>query len=147
MLAGHTGAAAALWLTDLPAWADVCLGGLILASLLDVGARHVLRLHPDAVVACTLPASQGPWHLRCRRGIAYHADLREDTWVHPRLILLNFQRRDGGRVTMVLASDSLDPHVLRRLRVRLRTRDAGGEPARPRVSGRVFGRRRDGPGR
>lgn len=120
----HTTAAAALWLADLPASLDITLGALILGSYLDVFTRHVMRIRSAAVVRLTC-TGRGPWRLVTRGGREYAADLRGDSCVHPWLVLLNFDRRPGGRATVVLTPDSLDSDQLRRLRVLLRT---GGIP-------------------
>lgn len=121
----HAGALVCLWLAEPPLWAEVALGALILAGYLDLCTRHVLRTRPGAVVALIHP-DRGPWRVVTRDGTVLAADIRGDTWVHPWLILLSFERRPKGTMTVLLPPDGADPNELRRLRVLLRTRGADG---------------------
>lgn len=127
----HTCAAAAVTLAHMPTGFKLISVAAILVGFLDACCRHVLRVYPAAVVRLSWAHPGEPWRLGTRSGRVYRADLRGDTWVHPGLIVLSFDRRPRGRITVVLAADSLDGRLLRRLRVRLRNRRlvARGGPA------------------
>lgn len=115
----HAAAVASLWLANLAPGADVVLGLLVLTSYFHTFRRHVLGRSPGAVVSLTW-TGHGRWRLLTRGGDVRWADLRDDSCVHPWLVVLNFDLHTGGRATVVLLPDSLHRDELRRLRVRLR---------------------------
>lgn len=115
----HGAAALAVWLTGLQWWAEGLLGLLVVMSGGRAFARHAFLTHPRAVVRLIWPA-YGPWLLVRRDGTKDKAALRGDSYVHPGMVVLNFDLRPTGRTSVVLLPDSLDAEALRRLRVRLR---------------------------
>ncbi|HUP92765.1 MAG TPA: protein YgfX [Solimonas sp.] len=60
----------------------------------------------------------GSWVLHVRE---HHAEalLLGSSYLHPRLIVLNFRLKDGRRRSRALLGDEAEPEVLRRLRARL----------------------------
>lgn len=77
------------------------------------GRRALMRLtwHQD-----------GSWTLHRASGNSLQGHLAGHSLVHPRLIVLNFELKQGGRCTRVILGDELEPELLRRLRARLATR-------------------------
>jgi hypothetical protein len=82
--------------------------------------RHVLhrgRRAPRRVVC----HGDGRWLLQDHRGEMQEARLLPSSYLHPRLVILNFTlRQRPRRRNLVLCPDSLDAQTLRQLRVRLR---------------------------
>lgn len=64
--------------------------------------------------------SDGHWLLENRQQQNLPATLLPSSYLHPRLLILNFKLQDGGRRNVLLLPDSLDAQTLRRLRSRLR---------------------------
>jgi len=116
VLAAHMGAAAVA--LSLPGLLPL---RFLLALLV---ALSLLRVWPAVVrrVAVTW-GPEGDWWWRDRAG-ERAVRLRADSYCSPAVVVLRFEaprwRRD-----VVLLPDSLDPEVLRRLRVRLRLEGAG----------------------
>lgn len=70
--------------------------------------------------------TQSGWTLHDARG-THNAQLLPSSYVHPRLLVLNFKLADGTRRTRVLLGDETDADTLRRLRARLsQVRDMEG---------------------
>ena len=64
----------------------------------------------------------GRWLLQDQRGEMCQARLLPSSYLHPKLVILNFSlERFPRRRSLVLCPDSLDAQTLRQLRVRLRT--------------------------
>jgi toxin CptA len=87
--------------------------------------RHVLhrgRRAPRRVVC----QGDGRWLLQDHRGQMQEARLLPSSYLHPRLVILNFiLRQRPRRRNLVLCPDSLDAQTLRQLRVRLRVATRG----------------------
>lgn len=83
-----------------------------------------LRRHPvfgygqRALVRLTWPA-EGGWTLREQSGLSAEAELLGNSYVHPRLMVLNFKLKDGTRRSRALFGDEATPAQLQRLRARL----------------------------
>lgn len=96
---------------------------LLLVVALFVSLAHSLYTHGwrrGARAVVKVEVQQGrPWVLHLRSGRAISARLLGSSFVHPRLLVLNFSTGRLFRRTLVLAEDAADPDLLRQLRVRL----------------------------
>lgn len=61
----------------------------------------------------------GSWTLHPADGGTLEGRLAGNSLIHARLIVLNFELKQGGRRSRVLLGDELEPDLLRRLRARL----------------------------
>jgi len=129
-LAGVSLAVAAL----TPAW-RILLALLLLASLLYGMRLQILRRGHRAVRQVRW-AADGSWHIRDGCGDSWRYPHGEVVLAGPPLILVRLHGVTAGRTRwLVLAADSADAEVLRRLRVRLRAcacddrDDQAGSPA------------------
>ena len=119
ILTVHGAAAAAVW-TAVPAWwARLPCILVIMAACVRAYTRHATLSHPRAVTRVVRP-ERGPWRLVTRGGGVRRVDLAGDSYVHPWLVILNFDLHPKGRTAVVLFPDSLPGDDLRRLRVHLR---------------------------
>ena len=98
----------------------------VAASLYHTLFGRVLGRSPRALLGAVWE-SDGAWTVVDAGGNRHEAWLLDSSYVHPRLLILNF-RLAGGVRTMVLLPDSLPPSVFRRLLVRLRLSRSGGGP-------------------
>lgn len=81
--------------------------------------RHpVFGFGPRALTRLLWQPGRG-WQLGDARGHEQPAQLLGDSYVTPRLIVLNFRGADGRRRTRALLGDELSEDALRRLRARL----------------------------
>ena len=62
----------------------------------------------------------GGWTLYRDEGVVENGTLHPSSFVHPRLVVLNFRINRFGCCSMVLTPDAVDHTTLRRLRARLR---------------------------
>lgn len=93
---------------------------LVAVSFHRAYRRYVLQRGSRAArrVVCQ---EDGVWLLQDTQGVVREARLLPLTFLHPRLVILNFELcRTSGRRNLVLCPDSLDVQTLRRLRARLR---------------------------
>jgi toxin CptA len=92
--------------------------------------RHILhrgRRAPRRVIC----QGDGRWLLQDHRGEMQPARLLPSSYLHPRLVILNFAlEQRPRRRNLVLCPDSLDAQTLRQLRVRLRLAAQGQPDAR-----------------
>ncbi len=147
----HAGALALTWTLPVSYWIIAALGLAVVASCACALAGPVFRRLPSSILALEWQADGG-WRARRRDGGEEALRLLPDSYVHPRLVVLNFRRAgegwrprwrafvsapsprslallaDRGRRSVVLLSDSADDDTLRRLRVRLRFEGAGSGP-------------------
>lgn len=124
----HGGALAMLLPLGFSPWAKAVLAGVIAASLVYTLNTHALLRHERAVLRL-IWGSDDDWTLHTARGEAVAARLLPGSYVHPLLVVLNFEvkaadvkgRLPSGvrRRSVVLAPDSSDAVTLRRLRARL----------------------------
>ena len=63
--------------------------------------------------------TEGGWTLQDAAGVRSDAELLGNSYVHPRLLVLNFRLKHGGGRTRVITGDEADAESLRRLRARL----------------------------
>lgn len=117
LLALHGAAVGVAWVLALPAWMQIALTLGIGFSLL-LGLNEQALLHGRRAVKRLVWEKTGEWALE-RGGLQLRARLLGSSFVHPRLVILNFNL--GGRRTcsVVLPWDSVDAQTFRRLRVRL----------------------------
>jgi toxin CptA len=130
LLVAHALAAVVVLVSVPGRLAMAVLLGLVLVSFYRAYRRHVLQVGRRAArrVVCQ---EDGAWFLQDTQGVVREARLLPSTFLHPRLVILNFELcRCAGRRNLVLCPDSLDPQTLRRLRARLRrvTTDPKQEP-------------------
>jgi len=116
----HAAAAAAIAPLPIPWYARAGLLALVVASLGYQGGMHLLRRLPWAVREALLE-SEGSWVLTLASGRRVEALLLPSSFLSAPVIVLNFRRDRWLPCALVLTSDSVDPDLLRRLRVRLRT--------------------------
>lgn len=116
----HLLALVSLLICDLPVIITLSLGMLIGFSLILSYARYGYRRSRWFVerVSCL---ADGSWALQTADGRNHPAWLLESSYVHPRLVILNFALGGLARRSVVLLPDSIDADDLRRLRVRLLT--------------------------
>lgn len=113
----HGAAVGVLWVLALPAWAQIVLTLGIGTSLLYALNEQAL-LRGKSAVKRLVWEKTGDWILE-RNGTQRRARLLGSSFVHPRLVILNFNL-DGRRTcSVVLSWDSVDAETFRRLRVRL----------------------------
>lgn len=123
----HAGALLLIPLLPLGAVLGTALAGLIAASFLGNYIARV-QMRRDKSIVALVWGRDGDWLLIERGGRTPVCSLRPDSYVHPRLCLLNFAGERRGSV--VLLPDSLDSESFRRLRVRLGLRNpAAAGPA------------------
>lgn len=92
-------------------------------SLLFHWRRYYLRIDRHAVLeACRLP--DGMWRIDTPSAKKVEAALRPGGLVHPWCMALQFIGRDKRRYRLLLARDSIDIDLARRLRVLLRKPEA-----------------------
>jgi toxin CptA len=108
---GHIGTAALL--------------GFVVISYYWNYRRHILMIggrSPRRVIC----KSDGSWYLQDRDGEVRAAELLPSSYLHPRLVILNFRlEKSRRRRNLVLCSDSLDVRSLRQLRQHLRVAAQG----------------------
>lgn len=100
--------------------AIAALLALVALSFFRNYRRHVLFRGPSAPrrVICR---EDGRWFLQDHQGGMHLARLLPSSYLHPRLVILNFAlEQRPRRRSVVLCPDSLDAQTLRQLRVRLR---------------------------
>jgi toxin CptA len=115
----HGTAAVAALLLPIPWYARAGLIGVLAADLGYQAGRHLVRRLPWAVCEAVWE-SDGSWMLTLSSGEQREARLLSTSFVSVPLIVLNFRCGRWRRCSLVLPRDSLDPDLLRRLRVRLR---------------------------
>jgi hypothetical protein len=130
LIAVHVLAALAvlLWVPGRVAVAGLL--ALVLVSFFRDYRRHVLhrgRRAPRRVVC----RGDGRWLLQDHRGEMQSARLLPTSYLHPRLVILNFRlEQRPRRRNLVLCQDSLDAQTLRQLSARLRVAAQGQPDAR-----------------
>jgi len=111
------GGAIILSVLSLPLWTGLLLSLGVVCNLVYTLNRHVL-MHGQYAIAELAWAINGDWHLITRDGKRHDAQLLRSTYLHARLVILNFVV-DGGKRSIILLPDALDTNTFRRLRVRL----------------------------
>ena len=98
-------------------WLAVVCGGFALSWLW-------LRRHPafgfgNRAIVRLIWSADGKWLLEDAEQRKSEAALLPSTYVHERLIVLNFKLNTGVKRTSVIVGDEAAPELLRRLRARL----------------------------
>ena len=127
LVTAHAAALLVCLLLPLALQWRLLLAVAIAASLVDTLRTHAWRVSPRAVVAADVLPGR-PWVLHRHNGTEVPARLLGSSFVHPRLLVLNFRSGRFMRCNLVLAEDAADADLLRQLRVRLMAGD-GGEGA------------------
>lgn len=125
LIAVHVTAALAvlLWVPGRIAVAGLL--ALVALSFYRNYRRHILHRGARAArrIVCQ---DDGRWLLQDHRGRMQEARLLPSSYLHPRLVILNFRlEQRPRRRSLVLCPDSLDAQALRQLRVRLRMATQG----------------------
>ena len=121
MGAGHLLALTSLGVLALPLEMTIPLGILISVSLVISYIRHGRSPSPWFIDQLYW-SIDGQWTLRTADARKRPARLL-GSYVHPGLIVLSFALGRLRRRSVVLLPDSADPEAIRRLRVRLLTRE------------------------
>jgi len=93
------------------------LAALIILSCLHSIKKYIFFTHPQSIISVT-QTRQGDWSLGLYNGELIDADLCDDSYKHPLLVVLNFKTKQG-RFGIPLFPDSLDDDLHRQLRCRL----------------------------
>ena len=121
LLSIHAAAMTVLLPLMAPLWGKLLLAAAILISLTQNLRRHVLLVRPQSIIQLVWQRT-GEWSLMRRDGVVQEAQLLPSTFVHHRLMVLNFRlRQPWRRPSVVLFDDAASATTLRHLRVRLRT--------------------------
>ncbi len=123
ILFAHGGALAVLVPLALPIWALAPLVGLITGSLVYTLKTHAMLRGP-LTIRRVVWDSDNDWSLHAASGEQLAVRLLPGSYVHPLLVILNFEleappQRGARRRSIVLAKDSADATTLRQLRARL----------------------------
>ena len=115
----HVGALALLWAIDAPLWVLIPLAAAIGLSLYVALSRQALRSMHGAVIAMRWDSEEG-LSLRRSGTPGWNAAAIRSRFVHPWLVILSI-KISGHRIpaSLILAADSLEPEVFRRLRAAL----------------------------
>ncbi len=103
----------------MPIWGLAALAGSVVVSLYYTINTHVLGRGQRSVCALVWDA-EGDWTVTSCGGQQWAARLMPGSYVHQRLMVLNFALESSGHRAVVLLPDSLDRNTFRRLLVRLR---------------------------
>jgi hypothetical protein len=115
----HGGALGLLPAVVLPPWVALVLACAVLGSMMHSLNTYALLRSKRSVVH-VIWEEEGHWTLLQGDGTAHAAELSPAAYVHPQVVILNF-RSEGGRRSVIMLRDSVDPTTLRRLRARLAT--------------------------
>jgi len=119
LLVMHVGALVFLAPLALPLALKGVLSLMVVASLVHTLA-HALRRRPGSLVRLAW-SEQGEWELEDQAGRRLKADLGGASYLHPRLVVLNFRERGNGRShPVVITPDAVLQGNLGQLRVLLR---------------------------
>lgn len=106
---------------ELPLPAKALLSVAVIASLVQNLYQYVFLRSPRSIVQMVWE-TDGEWMLMQRNGQVFAALLLPSSFVHHRMLVLNFRLRSRHRrPAVVLFDDAVGRSTLRRLRVRLRT--------------------------
>jgi len=88
--------------------------------------KYIFLSSHNSVIALS-QSIDGDWLLILRNQSEHYADLCDDSYIHPLLIILNFKLEGGRRISLPLFSDTLGKEQHWQLRCRLRL----SKPAEP----------------
>ncbi len=117
LLVLHGTAVGVVWVLELPVWAQIALTLGIGSSLLYALTEQAL-LRSRRAVKRLVWEKTGDWTLE-RDGAQLRAHLLGSSFVHPRLVILNFNLSGQRTCSVVIPWDGVDSQTFRRLRVRL----------------------------
>ena len=90
----------------------------ILLNFYTTFSTHVMGRGKFAILSLVWE-DEGEWKILMSDARQYIARLLPSSYVHTRLIVLNFRLENGGRRTSILLPDSLDKPTYRKLLVRM----------------------------
>jgi toxin CptA len=122
LLIFHGSAMALLPFLPIPFLITWVLALLVTGSLAYYWRLELLREGPRAVKVLEWNGKE-EWLLTGPDGIEQTAVLDGSSYLHPKLMVLNFTLSEGGRRHVILLPDSIDPSLFRRLSVRLKLGD------------------------
>lgn len=129
LCAAHLSAAGLLWLVPLPALAKGALTLAIAISLVYFLARDAALHAAKAIVALELKDGGGI-AFRTRNGNWEESELSDSSYVSPGLTIVVLRERGTGRTRRaIILPDSVDARDFRRLRMWMRWKSEGAEPA------------------
>lgn len=113
----------AAWLVVLslvrPWWLMLGLTVAILVSYIRSYRCHLLFRGVNAIRSAEI-SGEDEWQLQQINGNEITAQLQPNSYLHPKLSVLNFRSDQGKRQSMILLPDGIDEVSFRRLRVRLK---------------------------
>lgn len=124
----HVLAGIAVVVSSLPLWIKMGLLAGIVLALVWFGWQYGYRRGSGFIARLEL--LDGVWLLETGDGTHHRAGLTGG-YSHPGIVILNFRLAAGGRRSLTLLPDAVEPEALRRLRVWLRTRRDEDEPDQP----------------
>lgn len=131
LCAAHLVAASLIWIVPLPVLAEGALTLAIAFSLIYFLARDATLHAASAIVALELKDGGGI-AFRTRDGSWVEGELSDSSYVSPGLTIVVLRPHGGGRTRRaVILPDSVDARDFRRLRMWMRWKNDGGEPAPP----------------
>jgi toxin CptA len=119
LLCLHGAALAVIGLLQASFWVHAALSAVVLVNFYSTFTTHVLGWGKLAILSLVW-GGDGEWTLLSAKGSESVAKLLPSSYVHPRMIILNFRIPETGRRTQLLMQDSLDPNTYRRLLARMR---------------------------
>lgn len=119
MLVLHLFAITLAFLAEPPKGLGIVLSLLILASWFRLRRPASAGFGAAAITRLVWHAEGGLWRVETASGHASEAELLGSSLVWPRLIVLNFKLKEGGKRTRLFLGDEIDAESLRRLRARL----------------------------
>jgi len=129
LCAVHLAAAALPWLIPLPALGKGALTLAVAVSLIYFLARDAALHAANAIVGLELKDGGGI-AFRTRDGSWVESELADSSYVSPGLTIVVLKPRGGGRTRRaIILPDSLDARDFRRLRMWMRWRSQGAQPA------------------
>ncbi|CAK0763349.1 toxin CptA [Gammaproteobacteria bacterium] len=124
LLVAHGTALAVIPLLTLPIWAVLGVALGVAMNLVTTLYTYALLRGKSAVVRLVW-TGEDSWILVYANGVVRKAELIPGSFVHPFLVVLSFRVAEAHfplhRCSVILASDSVNPTIFRRLRVRLRS--------------------------
>lgn len=131
LCAAHIAAAALLWLVPLPVLVKGAVTLAIAFSLVYFLARDAALHAANAIVALELKSSGGI-SFRTRDGNWVESELADSSYVSPAVTIVVLRPRAKGRTRRaIILPDSVDARDFRRLRMWMRWKNEGAEPASP----------------
>lgn len=102
-----------------PGWLAFSLAALTLFSLIRSYRCHLSYRGKNVIRSAEL-GGQNEWLLQQADGEKLAAELQPNSYIHPRLSVLNFRNEYGKRQSLIVLPDGIDGECFRRLRVRLK---------------------------